>query len=199
MTLFANERAYDGTVNAAAARYGVPPDLVRAVIAVESGFRERALRGEPQQQDASRGLMQLLLSTAHGLGWSGEPDALFLPGVNIPLGVRHLRAMYDRAGTWDGAVSAYNGGYRPEIGFGELATRAVRVCLAWKATAPATGRSLDRDCAKIITTTPGQYANQDYVNRVARYYEYFRTGKLPSSATAILPAALAVLGAWAFS
>lgn len=165
--LFPNEDAYDGIIRPMAAQQRVPVALVKAVIAHESRFVPTAVRGEPQLNDASRGLMQLLFATARELGFNGEADALFNPGVNIPLGVRYLAQQLARAGgDWAGAVSAYNGGYRPELGFGRRATKVVTVCLARD---QATGT-----CIRTRTVPIGEFANQDYVNAVFRFWDHYK-------------------------
>jgi hypothetical protein len=127
------------------------------------------------------GLTQLLLATARGLGYEGElgdPRALtglFDPAVNVYLGAKYLHQQLQRTGgNLDAAYSAYNGGFRPTLGFGALRTAATPpVCLAWKATAPLTGRILGRDCAKVSPTVPGVFSNQDYVTAARSYYNYF--------------------------
>jgi hypothetical protein len=75
----------------------------------------------------------------------------------------------------DAAWSAYNGGYRPTLGFGARRTAgAPRVCLRWKANAPATGRTIARDCELVGDTEPGKFSNQTrYVDVVRNYYAYF--------------------------
>lgn len=188
--LFANEDAYDGIIRPIAAQQHVPAALVKAVIAHESRFVPTAIRGEPQLKDASRGLMQLLFATAQGLGFNGEADALFEPGVNIPLGIRYLAQQLARAGgDWAGAVSAYNGGYRPELGFGRRATKVVTVCLARD---QVTGK-----CIRTRTVPIGEFANQDYVNDVFRYWDHYKAeDAAPVSPAA--PPATAVRGGGCF-
>lgn len=73
-----------------AAAGGQDPALVLAIIEVESSFNPRAYRAEPQINDASRGLMQLLLSTARDRGYPGDEEGLFDPETNIRLGVMQL-------------------------------------------------------------------------------------------------------------
>jgi soluble lytic murein transglycosylase-like protein len=118
MARWPNENAFDQTVATAAARHGVPVVLIKAVIGQESGFDPNAYRAEPQINDASRGLMQVLLSTARGLGFTGDPQGLYDPATNVDLGAKLLKQNLDRGGSVDSALSAYNGGFRPSLGFG---------------------------------------------------------------------------------
>ena len=203
--LYPNEDAYDGIIRPMAAQQHVPVALVKAVIAHESRFVPTAIRGEPQLNDASRGLMQLLFATAQGLGFNGQADALFNPGVNIPLGIRYLAEQLARAGgDWAGAVSAYNGGYRPELGFGRRTTKVVTVCLARD---QVTGK-----CIRTRTVPIGEFANQDYVNDVFRLWDHYKALETAPVTPAPAPASgggagcfgglLAVLvpiGAWVLS
>lgn len=154
---------------------------VKALIAKESAFNPAAVRGEPHLGDASVGLMQLLYSTARGLGFPGpigdpvQLTGLFSPGANIYTGAKYLwRQLQNTGGNLDAAFSAYNGGYRPSLGFGALRTTSTPpVCLAWKPTAPKTGRILARDCARVSPATAGVFSNRDYVTAARNYYNYF--------------------------
>lgn len=89
----------------ASARFGMPENWVRSVIATESG-------GDPKAVSAkgAMGLMQLMPDTwkdmhsLHGLG----PDP-FDPKANILAGTAYLKAMYSRFGYPD-LFAAYNAG-----------------------------------------------------------------------------------------
>lgn len=87
---------------AAARRHGLDPDLVLAVVQVESGFRPDAVSPKGAQ-----GLMQLMPGTANALGVADPLD----PGQNLDGGARHLGALVNR---YDGdltrALAAYNAG-----------------------------------------------------------------------------------------
>jgi soluble lytic murein transglycosylase-like protein len=86
----------------AARRHGLPPELVLAVVSVESGFRPEAVSPKGAQ-----GLMQLMPRTAESLG----VDDAFDPEQNLDAGVRHLEALvrlYD--GDLTRALAAYNAG-----------------------------------------------------------------------------------------
>jgi soluble lytic murein transglycosylase-like protein len=103
---------FDDFIYSAAARYDVPVPWIQTVIEAESSFNPRAFRAEPQINDASYGLMQLLTSTARGdLGYTGSNDGLFDPETNINLGTRYLAQLRARWGDDLRAVySAYNSG-----------------------------------------------------------------------------------------
>ena len=94
------KRPFADLVAAAARRHGVDPDLVHAVIAVESGYRASA-----QSPAGAQGLMQLMPGTQRDLGVSDAFD----PRQNVDAGVAYLRRLTDEFGT-ELAIAAYNAG-----------------------------------------------------------------------------------------
>jgi len=96
------DRRYAAEINEAAARFGLPPEVVRAVIRVESEFVPHAV-----SRKGARGLMQLMPRTAFLVGVRDPLD----PRQNIHGGTRHLRGLITR---YDGdlplALAAYNAG-----------------------------------------------------------------------------------------
>lgn len=180
---FAHERDFDAIIFAEAISQGVPYALIKAVIAQESNFVARAIRGEPQLADASRGLMQLLYSTAKALGYKGTPEALFDPATNIHYGTKLLKGNLARvAGDETAAISMYNGGYRPSLGFGARVTRPTTVCLARD---QKTG-----NCISKFTAQPGQYGNQPHVDKVMAYFNRYKleVPNIPKAPASTAPA-----------
>jgi soluble lytic murein transglycosylase-like protein len=93
---------YDGDIRDAASTYGVAPDLVRAVIAVESEFDALAVSSKGAQ-----GLMQLMPFTARRFGVMNAFDAR----QNIFGGVQYLRILLDLfGGNVSLALAGYNAG-----------------------------------------------------------------------------------------
>lgn len=102
---------YDDIISKYAIQFNVPEPWIRAVIATESSWNPKAYRAEPQIHDASYGLMQLLLRTAQGLGYTGDGPGLYDPDTNIQLGTKLLGQLRSRFGDDVQAVySAYNSG-----------------------------------------------------------------------------------------
>jgi soluble lytic murein transglycosylase-like protein len=87
---------------AAARRHGLDPNLVLAVVGVESGFQPDAV-----SQKGAQGLMQLMPATARELGVIDALD----PAQNLDGGTRYLRMLMARYGGDLGkALAAYNAG-----------------------------------------------------------------------------------------
>ena len=86
----------------AAAREGISPQLVRAVILTESGGNPAAI-----SRVGAEGLMQLMPGTADDCGVTDAFD----PQQNVACGAHYLRSMLDRYhGSVSLAVAAYNAG-----------------------------------------------------------------------------------------
>lgn len=92
-------RALAATV---ARRHGLDPELVTAVVSVESGFRPEAVSPK-----GARGLMQLMPKTAESLGVENALD----PEQNLDGGARHLGQLLTLyGGDLERALAAYNAG-----------------------------------------------------------------------------------------
>jgi hypothetical protein len=93
---------FDDLIDRHARRHSVRPDLVRAVIAVESAFNPRA-----RSHKGAMGLMQLMPATARRF----DVDRPYDPEQNIGAGVAYLRELLDRyQGDETLALAAYNAG-----------------------------------------------------------------------------------------
>jgi soluble lytic murein transglycosylase-like protein len=93
---------FDDIVVAHAQRHSLRPELVRAVIQVESGYNPRATSPK-----GAMGLMQLMPATARELGVRDPYD----PEENIRGGTAYLRQLLDRyEGNEELALAAYNAG-----------------------------------------------------------------------------------------
>jgi hypothetical protein len=93
---------YDASINEHARRQGVAPELVRAVIQVESAFNPVAV-----SHKGAMGLMQLMPATAQELGVSNPFD----PDQNIRGGVTYLKQLLTRYDQKvELALAAYNAG-----------------------------------------------------------------------------------------
>jgi soluble lytic murein transglycosylase-like protein len=100
--LLARATQFDAIIEHAASAAAIQPNLLRAVIVVESGFNVRAL-----SKRGAVGLMQLMPATAARFGISDSFD----PRQNIGAGARYLKFLLDRFGQdLSLALAAYNAG-----------------------------------------------------------------------------------------
>jgi len=84
-----------------AAQYGIPENLLKAMVNQESGGHQYAHSGK-----GASGIMQLMPGTARGLGVKD----IYSVEENIDAGCRYLKQQYDKFGKWALALAAYNAG-----------------------------------------------------------------------------------------
>ena len=135
---------FDFEIETIAAKFGLDPDLIRAIIKVESNFRPGIKVTETKKGKFfgfSYGLMQILDRTARALKVKNLNN-LFDPYFNIQTGSTLLRDLFKVWGKPDNVVAAYNAG-RP-----------------------------------LIVKSTGKFVNQGYVNKVGKWYKFFRKKSL---------------------
>lgn len=82
---------------------GLEPALLKALVAVESGYNPLAM-----SKAGARGLTQVIPSTAMSLGQS--PDSLWDSKQSLTTGARYLAAQWYTFKDWPLAIAAYNAG-----------------------------------------------------------------------------------------
>jgi len=97
-------------LEAAAKKYGIPVDILKAVAQQESGWNPKALSFDGQH---GKGVMQID-DRFHEFA---KTQDVFDPAKNIDYGAKYLRSLYDQTGSWQAALKRYNGGsdYPPKI------------------------------------------------------------------------------------
>lgn len=86
-----------------AKRHGVPDKVLRSMAHVESSRDTKAV-----SKKGARGEFQVMPATAKSMGYSEEE--MHDREYGAEAGARYVRKMYDRFGSWDEAVEAYNAG-----------------------------------------------------------------------------------------
>jgi hypothetical protein len=92
---------FEHVIRAAAEKYGMDPDLIHCVVAVESNFNPKAV--SPKK---ASGLMQLLPQTAAQYGVKN----IFDPQENVNAGTRYLKELLAKYNNLTLALAAYNAG-----------------------------------------------------------------------------------------
>lgn len=100
---------YSDIVATCADEFGVPEEMIFAVIHTESNFASDAV-----SRVGAKGLMQIVDETnewiAFRLGEEPMNERLFEPAFNIRRGTWYLSYAYSKYGSWEVALAAYNAG-----------------------------------------------------------------------------------------
>jgi soluble lytic murein transglycosylase-like protein len=98
---------YSDIITRYATQHGVPVQLAKAVVRIESNFKPNA-RGRAGEI----GLMQIKPATARGIGFTGNAQALYDPETNIRYGMKYLAKAHQLAGgDLCGTILRYNAGH----------------------------------------------------------------------------------------
>ncbi|WP_420962694.1 lytic transglycosylase domain-containing protein [Brucella sp. IR073] len=103
----AEDKPFSGIINHYAETYGVPLPLAHAVVHHESNY-DPDVRGSAGEI----GLMQVKLSTARSLGYTGSARELYNPVVNVQYGMKYLAMARELSGgSICGTILKYNAGH----------------------------------------------------------------------------------------
>jgi hypothetical protein len=117
----AGRNEYRAIVERESRAFGLPPALVDAVMAVESSYNPGVIG-----LDGEIGLMQVLPSTARMMGFTGTPEQLAQPEVNIHYGTGYLAGAWQRA---DGDLCTATMKYRAGHGETRFSYLSVDYCM----------------------------------------------------------------------
>ncbi|WP_377704936.1 transglycosylase SLT domain-containing protein [Pseudoduganella sp. UC29_71] len=99
---------YEGTISAAADKYGVPTAILAWLLWKESRYSMAIITGAKRSRVGAMGIAQFMPATAREE--LGSEAAALDPDQAIPGAARYLAKLYRSAGTWAGALAAYNWG-----------------------------------------------------------------------------------------
>lgn len=107
MSGVASSVPYANIINEASVKYGIPANIIAAVIEKESSFRPNArpLDKSGKPLSSAKGLMQLIDGTARSMGVSDPFD----PYQNIMGGTKYIRNLMNRFGSLEKALPHYFG------------------------------------------------------------------------------------------
>ena len=101
-------KRYNQQINAAAGQAGVNPQLLSALVYVESKGVATAKRVEPDGR-TSYGLAQILCGTAQEMGFTGQCGELLAPDLSLKYGAEYLKSRLNLYGL-DLGILSYNTG-----------------------------------------------------------------------------------------
>ena len=149
--IFKREDDYNNIIDRVSKETNVPAYLIKAFVAVESGFNKNAVRKEPHRNDASYGLIQILKKTAENYGFKGSEKDLQDPYTNLKYGAYFIKTLMNSYSNLKDVIASYNAGFPRKA----------------------------NNTTNIIKSIYGEpkpdwiYANQPYVDKVFAYTMYF--------------------------
>ena len=170
----------DALVAKHAVANGVPEQLVRRVIKIES-------RGNPGLSNAgNHGLMQIRLGTAKAMGYTGDVRGLLDADTNMTYAVRYLAGAYRAAGgNHDRAVHYYQRGYYDVAktkGFSPYQTASV--ITPEKTTASIERSGTANDAPAVVPEKPAAATKTAKPNKqsfnLLSYLAYYGTSDAPA-------------------
>ena|SRR3990167_5017905 len=87
--------------------YGFEPELILALVKVESNFDAAAI-GDEKKKEKSFGLGQVQLRTARDMGFQGELKDLFIPEENLKYSCKYLAYLYSIKKNINESLRCYN-------------------------------------------------------------------------------------------
>ncbi|HEY5609964.1 MAG TPA: lytic transglycosylase domain-containing protein, partial [Thermoanaerobaculia bacterium] len=173
--VFFNEIPYGPIIYREAKRHGFAPELIAAVVEVESNFRPTLVSPKNAQ-----GLMQIVPPT----GIFMEANDLLDPADNIAAGVRYLRYLARRTSDLRLVLAAYNAGEGNVERFGGIPPSARRTTTssAWRDLAFVTSNESQSDWrrSKEKRARPSQSPKRRALRGRLRFVPIARTGNIIS-------------------
>lgn len=99
---------YQNMITAAASDSGTPVDILAWLLWKESRYRPEIINGTKRSAVGALGIAQFMPATAREE--LGSEAAALDPAKAIPGAARYLMGLYRSAGSWAGALAAYNWG-----------------------------------------------------------------------------------------
>lgn len=112
-------KKYSALINYSEKKHKLPKNVLARLLQTESGFNPKATN-----PSGAKGIAQIIPK------WHPSVDP-FNPKEAIPYAAKYLRKMYDRFGSWDKALAAYN--YGPT----NLSRTMIKYNADWKKHLPA--------------------------------------------------------------
>ena len=122
--LFTSEKKYLPLVQQVSKEFNVPAALILGHAKQESNFDPKAYRAEPKINDASYGLMQVLLKTAKSIEPNATPDRLYDPLYSLRIGTAYIGQNLKKFGNVPDAVAAYNSGVAKKDTYGRYVSNS---------------------------------------------------------------------------